>query len=152
MQPAWSDVEHIYTPDGETSPSSDINPSTSMPDLPSPDHQEQVTDSTIIEGHLKVVNDLAEKIVAYCKDHNVEDPVEILRYFQQVMVEGRSLRIQDSGRIEEGETSFILVDRFNILETALEEVKALTNLRKTLEVQFYGEVSSTHNMYVFIIF
>jgi hypothetical protein len=110
-----------------------------MPDLPSPDHQEQVTDSTIIEGDLKVVNDLAEKIVAYCKDHNVEDPVEILRYFQQVMVEGRSL-------------SFILVDRFNILETALEEVKALTNLRKTLEVQFYGEVSSTHNMYVFIIF
>ncbi len=95
------------------------------------------------------MNDLAEKIVACCKDHNVEDPVEILRYFQQVMVEGISLRIQDSGRIEEGETSFILVDRFNILETALEGVKALTNLRKTLEVQFYGEVSSTHNMYVF---
>ena len=55
-------------------------------------------------------------------------------------MEGRALRIQESGRMEEGETNFILVDRLNILETALEEVKSIKNLRKTLEV-FYGEVS-----------
>ena len=90
-----------------------------------------------------LINDLANNIVTYCKENKVNDPVEILRYFQKVMVEGRALRIQESGRMEEGETNFILVDRLNILETALEEVKSLTNLRKTLEVQFYGEVSFT---------
>ena len=90
-----------------------------------------------------LINDLANNIVTYCEEDKVNDPVEILRYFQKVMVEGRALRIQESGRMEEGETNFILVDRLNILETALEEVKSLTNLRKTLEVQFYGEVSFT---------
>lgn len=43
------------------------------------------------------------------------------------MVEGRALRIQDSGRMEEGGTNFIFVDRFNILKTALVEVKSLKN-------------------------
>ena len=34
-----------------------------------------------------------------------------------------------------------MVDRYNILETSFEEVKSLENVRKTLEVQFYGEIS-----------
>ena len=40
------------------------------------------------------------------------------------------LRIQESGRIEEGETNFISVDRSNILETALEEVKSSKKFTK----------------------
>jgi hypothetical protein len=57
------------------------------------------------------------------------------------MVEGRALGIQDVSCVEEGETNIIMVDRYNILETSFEEVKSLENVRKTLEVQFYGEVS-----------
>jgi hypothetical protein len=45
-----------------------------MPYSPPPQHHEQ-TGSSITEDDLKVVNDVAEKIVAYCKDHNVEDRV-----------------------------------------------------------------------------
>ncbi|CAB4030287.1 leucine-rich repeat-containing DDB_G0290503 isoform X1 [Paramuricea clavata] len=95
-----------------------------------------------IDGHDDAkVDDLATKIVGYCTSHNIEDPIEILRYFQKIMVEGRGLGIQDVSWVEEGETSLIMVDRYNILETSFEEVKSLENVRKTLEVQFYGETA-----------
>ena len=101
------------------------------------------TPSVTVGRHEDVkVDDLATKVVGYCTSHNIEDPVEILRYFQKIMVEGRALGIQDVSSVEEGETNLIMVDRYNILETSFEEVKSLENLRKTLEVQFYGEVLS----------
>lgn len=136
---------------GQTSPLEGSPSTTSVLDSSSPQNDENPGSSIIEEDTLKVVNDVAEKIVAYCKENNVEDPVEILRYFQKVMVEGRALRIQDSGRTEEGDTNFIMVDRYHILETALEEVKSLKNLRTTLEVQFYGEVSPLLNNMCVII-
>ena len=81
------------------------------------------------------------EVIKYCKSHNVEDAVEILRCLQNIMVEGRALSIQDPTSFDDGETNFIMVDRYNILKTSFDEVKCLKNLRKTLEVQFYGEVS-----------
>ena len=81
------------------------------------------------------------EVIEYCKSHNVEDAVEILRCLQNIMVEGRALSIQDPTSFDDGESNFIMVDRYNILKTSFDEVKCLKNLRKTLEVQFYGEVS-----------
>ena len=81
------------------------------------------------------------EVIKYCKSHNVEDAVEILRCLQNIMVEGRALSIQDPTSFDDGETNFIMVDRYNILKTSFDEVKCLKSLRKTLEVQFYGEVS-----------
>ena len=81
------------------------------------------------------------EVIEYCKSHNVEDAVEILRCLQNIMVEGRALSIQDPTSFDDGETNFIMVDRYNILKTSFDEVKCPKNLRKTLEVQFYGEVS-----------
>ena len=81
------------------------------------------------------------EVIEYCKSHNVEDAVEILRCLQNIMVEGRALSIQDPTSFDDGETNCIMVDRYNILKTSFDEVKCLKNLRKTLEVQFYGEVS-----------
>ena len=81
------------------------------------------------------------EVIEYCKSHNVEDAVEILRCLQNIMVEGMALSIQDPTSFDDGETNFIMVDRYNILKTSFDEVKCLKNLRKTLEVQFYGEVS-----------
>lgn len=103
---------------------------------------EIVNNCSIVDRHEDAkVDDLAAKIVSYCLSHNIEDPVEILRYFQKTMVQGRALGIQDVSLVEEGETNLIMVDRYNILETSFEEIKSLENLQKTLEVQFYGEVS-----------
>ena len=43
----------------------------------------------------------------------------------------------------EGDTNFILVDRNNILETSFEEMSEIKSgdIRKTLQFEFYGEVS-----------
>ena len=70
------------------------------------------------------------EVIEYCKSHNVEDAVEILRCLQNIMVEGRALSIQDPTSFDDGETNFIMVDRYNILKTSFDEVKCLKNLRK----------------------
>jgi hypothetical protein len=80
------------------------------------------------------------KAIDFCISENIQDPVEILRYLQSVIVCGRKLEITDTTQCDEGETNFIIVDRNNILETGFEEVGSIENLRKTLEVQFYDEV------------
>ena len=70
------------------------------------------------------------EVIEYCKSHNVEDAVEILRCLQNIMVEGRALSIQDPTSFDDGETNFIMVDRYNILKTSFDEGKCLKNLRK----------------------
>jgi len=50
------------------------------------------------------------------------------------------LEVEDVTQCAEGDTNFILVDRNNILTTGIDEIKSITDYRKTLEVQFYDEV------------
>jgi hypothetical protein len=56
------------------------------------------------------------------------------------MVIGRALEVQNVSQAIEGETNFINVDRHNLMETGFEEIMFLEEYRRTLEVQFYGEV------------
>lgn len=51
------------------------------------------------------------------------------------------MEITDTTQCDEGDTNFIIVDRNNILETGFEEVNSISNLQKTLEVQFYDETA-----------
>lgn len=87
------------------------------------------------------VNETVSSVIDYCVSHNISNPVEILRKLQLEIVTGRALEIENVSEFEEGETNFILVDRSNILNTAFDEIGAITDLRKTLEVQFYNEVT-----------
>ena len=57
------------------------------------------------------------------------------------MVIGRALEVQSVDEVNEGETNFIMVDRQNLMLTAFDEISFLTELRRALQVQFYGEVS-----------
>ena len=57
-------------------------------------------------------------------------------------MQGRPLDISSAMGTVEGETSFIHVDREEILQTAFEEIGCLENPRLTLEVSFYGELVS----------
>ena len=41
----------------------------------------------------------------------------------------------------EGETNFISINRYDVLKSAFKEIKAIENLRLTLEVSFYGEIA-----------
>ena len=79
--------------------------------------------------------------VDYCKSNDITNPVEILRYVQSCIVTGRPLDVQDVTVSLEGETSYILINRYDVLKTALEEVKSIENPRVTLEVSFYNETA-----------
>lgn len=57
------------------------------------------------------------------------------------MVTGRDLEVEQITESLDGQTNYILVDRKSILETAIDKIKTLTDLRKPLQVDFYSEVS-----------
>ncbi|KAL5013702.1 hypothetical protein ScPMuIL_007972 [Solemya velum] len=104
--------------------------------------QENATPTAIVinqDTNRADIDEVIETCVTFLKNENVEDPVDILRYLQSRIVTGRPLELTDPTTTVEGDTNFILVDRNNILETSFEEIEGLTNLRPTLEVQFYEE-------------
>ena len=88
------------------------------------------------------VSTLVNQCVDLCKKDNISNPVTILQILQEKLVIGRPLEINEKTEATgiNGETNFILVDRNSIVETAFSEIKDITDLRKCLEVQFYGEV------------
>lgn len=87
------------------------------------------------------VDEIVDKVVAYCLQHNISNPVEILRCLQKEIVTGQPLELTDVTQCSSGETNFILVNREKLLDTAFDELKFHKNYRVTLEVQFYDEVS-----------
>ena len=76
-----------------------------------------------------------------CKDNNIQNPIEILKSAQQHIVQGRPLDTCSPSQPLEGETNFISINRYDVLKSAFEEIKAIENLRLTLEVSFYGEIA-----------
>lgn len=87
------------------------------------------------------VDEIVDKVVAYCLQHDISNPVEILRCLQKEIVTGQPLELTDVTQCSSGETNFILVNRDKLLDTAFDELKFHSNYRVTLEVQFYDEVS-----------
>ena len=69
----------------------------------------------------------AEDSVNYCTSNDIENPVEILRYAQ-------SLIVQDTTVSLEGETKFILINQQDFLRSAMEELQFLKDPRLTLAV------------------
>ena len=73
----------------------------------------------------KNVEQLAKDCVKYCKEHEITDPIEILRQAQKIPVTGCKLHPTDETEFLEGETGFISIDRNNVLTTGLDEIKPL---------------------------
>jgi hypothetical protein len=99
--------------------------------------------ATEITNQLPVVEDInsiVSCIVYHCQENQISTTKEVICLMQSKVVQGRSLEIENEDSCPEGATNYILVDRFNILETGMEEIAGLENLFLTLEVQFYGEV------------
>ena len=66
---------------------------------------------------------LAENCVNYRTSNGIENPVEILRYAQSLIVTGRPLDVQDTTISLEDETNFILINRQDVLRSAMEELQ-----------------------------
>ena len=93
------------------------------------------------------------KAIQNCVNQEITDPVEILRFLQSEIITGRKLEaggtqdddpcgVDEIGKSDD--TNFIIVDRSDILATSFDEINTIKDddLKKTLEVQFYGEVST----------
>lgn len=123
------------------------NESEDLPDLAldynansAPEHVNEVI-NTDQSATTNDSDELYEDIIKYCKQNNINEPIEILRIMQQRIVTGRALEVDNEAEaIDEGDTNFIIVGRDNILEEGLEELRGIKNPRLTLEVQFTGEV------------
>lgn len=81
---------------------------------------------------------ITQEIINHCVN-DVQNPVEILKYAQGKILNGRPLETADVSIEIEGETNFILVDRENLLESGFEKISTVSNFRLPLEVNFIGE-------------
>ena len=86
------------------------------------------------------INSVINEISDYCQKNNVSSTKEVIRLMQSKLVRGRSLEIESEDTCPEGAANYILVDRYNILETGMDEIAGLHDPFLTLDVQFYGEV------------
>ena len=135
LHPTSPNTDRLLTDDlGSSTSSTSVVPSSAVAVV-------DLTHTTNAVNDGQSVHAIVEKTTTYCQQNNIVNPVEILRYFQQKMVIGRALEVQSVDEVNEGETNFIMVDRQNLMLTAFDEISFLTELRKTLQVQFYGEVS-----------
>ena len=74
--------------------------------------------------------DIDEKMVEVINhylDKNLSHPVEIMKYLQSKLVQGRALDVFDVPNVDDGLTNFIMVDRAKLIKTELEELKVLEN-------------------------
>ena len=131
------------TPQVESSQSTpQVENSQSTPQIEKSQFTPPVENSQCTSQVCPEMDKLAEEAVAYCQENDISNPSEILRVIQNKFVKGRNLEVERVDAVSEGMTQYILVDRNSIIVTAFEELKevALMDLRKTLQVDFYGEV------------
>ena len=99
---------------------------------------------TIVNSENEIKDIIIDKeildIIERCKTKDLNNPVEILKYMQTRLVQGRSLEIEDVTQCISGATNFIMVDRSDLINTGLEEIQQISNKFVTLEVQYYNEV------------
>lgn len=88
------------------------------------------------------LDEVVKECIDYCQKRNIEDPVEILRHIQQSIVTGRQLEIENANECLEGDTNYILINRQDVLNRAMEEIEPLVDPRLTLQVSFYGEAAT----------
>lgn len=105
----------------------------------------EVDDATRSKSNLEDIEDIVEQIAIKCADSG--NPVQMLQCLQDSVIVGRALEIVNVSESLEGDVNFILVNRYNLLETAFDEVQLIENPRLTLQVQFYGEVSNSQSLF-----
>ena len=79
-------------------------------------------------------------IIGHCKTKDPNNTVEILKYMQTRLVQGRPLEIEDVTQCISRATNFIMIDRSDLINAGLEETQQISNKFVTLEVQFCNEM------------
>ena len=107
---------------------------------------EQLGGEAVDDARRSISNlDILEQVAIKCADSG--NPVQMLQFLQDSVVVGRALEIVNVSESVEGDVNYILVNRYNLLETAFDEIQLIENPRLTLQVQFYGEVSKSRLLF-----
>ena len=92
---------------------------------------------TIVNSENEIKDIIIDKeivdIIEHCKTKDLNNPVEILKYMQTRLVQGRPLEIEDVTQCISGATNVITVDRSDLMNTGLEEIQQISNKFVTLE-------------------
>lgn len=80
-----------------------------------------------------------DPLVDSIREQELSDPVEILRFLQKELVQGRVIDAESDADAHDGVTNSICVDRHKILETTFSELKSVECFNLTFEVDFMGE-------------
>ena len=130
----------VIPPDAIADVSPGVSPPNALVNLPS--DVIRPGGSPPVERSQYTIDQIVRESAEYCRQKGLDNnPVEILRFYQTQIIEGRMLEVDDPSRdCSNGETNQIFVNRDSVLDTGMDEIKILTNKCLTLEVQFYGEV------------
>ena len=103
-----------------------------------------IATGAILNSENKIKDIIIDKeivdIIEHRKTKDLNTPVEVLKYMQTRLVQGRPLEIEDVTQCISGATNFIMVDRSDLMNTGLEEIQYVSNKFVILEVHFYNEV------------
>ena len=91
------------------------------------------------------LEDIVEQIVIKCADSG--NPVQMLQCLQDSVIVKRALEIFNVSESLKGDFNFILFNRYNLLETAFDEIQLIENPRLTLQIQFYSEVGNSQCLF-----
>ena len=80
-----------------------------------------------------------DELIAEIHKQGMIDPVEILRFLQKELLQGRNLDVTSEYELMEGETNYICIDRHDIVKTTFTELASIENFHITFEVDFMGE-------------
>ena len=80
-----------------------------------------------------------DQLIEEIHKKGMSDPVEILRFLQKELLQGRDLDVTSESELMEGETNYICIDRHDILKTTFTELASIENFHITFEVDFMGE-------------
>ncbi|PFX17372.1 hypothetical protein AWC38_SpisGene18315 [Stylophora pistillata] len=80
-----------------------------------------------------------QSILDKAKSLNLSEPLEVLRFLQQEINEGRELDMSTSEETLEGDVNLITVNHDNLLESTFSELEFICKYRCTFCVDFMGE-------------
>ena len=79
---------------------------------------------TILNSENKIKDIIIDEeivdIVEHCKSKDLNNPVEILKYMQTGLVQGRPSEIEDVPQCFSGTKNFIIIDQSDLISTGLE--------------------------------
>ena len=79
---------------------------------------------TILNSENKIKDIIIDEeivdIVEHCKSKDLNNPVEILKYMQTGLVQGRPSEIEDVTQFFSGTKNFIMIDQSDLISTGLE--------------------------------